>query len=224
LERMSESGRIRDPARSLEGPTSGATTVPVQVGARGHRPDCVCKMCANIRKAVLNRKPRAEGSGHRIRKRLKKRAFVGAFATPGSPTFANASASAKALGYPAHIGQRMLRERDVRSLIVQVQEQVGITDQYLAKRLKEGLEARETKVVTHEGQVTDKVDLPDFHAREKYLQMAHKLRGDFPRDDMGPQAALILRIGDEPLPENEWEKSVQQLSGPGKQNERESEE
>jgi len=47
-----------------------------------------------------------------------------------------------------------------------------IPEEKLILRLAEGLDAVETKIVSHEGQITDFVDCIDFDQRRRYLELA----------------------------------------------------
>lgn len=59
-------------------------------------------------------------------------------------------------------------------------EAEGITPEYLASKLKAELEALETKVFQHKGNIVVKDDLIAWEIRQKARQDAHKLRGDYP--------------------------------------------
>jgi hypothetical protein len=74
-------------------------------------------------------------------------------------------------------------------------EQQGITSTFLFAGLREGLRAEESKYATKDGRFTDERRIPDWHARAKYQEMAHRLRGDMPQKEQGvQQAALIIRL------------------------------
>ena len=63
-------------------------------------------------------------------------------------------------------------------------DKAGITDDHLADKLKEGLDATRTisAVAGSEanGGTVDFVDVPDFPSRKSFQDMAHKLRKDYP--------------------------------------------
>jgi hypothetical protein len=60
-----------------------------------------------------------------------------------------------------------------------IHEKCGITDTMLAKKLKEGLNAKLVRVFSEKGKVYYSKQLDDFPTRKGYLEIAHKLRGDF---------------------------------------------
>ena len=55
-----------------------------------------------------------------------------------------------------------------------------ITEDYLAGKLKEELEAKETKFFAFQGQVIDKKDVVAWDIRQRARKDAHELRGDYP--------------------------------------------
>lgn len=81
-----------------------------------------------------------------------------------------------------------LASENLRKLnIGEAMEKYGITDQYLLSKLKEGLDSTRTisaKIIMKGGgnrdatsQTDDFIDVPDFNARHKYLELALKLKG-----------------------------------------------
>ena len=58
----------------------------------------------------------------------------------------------------------------------------GITDEYLAGKLKEELEAEETKFFADKGKVRDEKDVIAWGIRQKARMDAHKLKGDYPSE------------------------------------------
>lgn len=63
---------------------------------------------------------------------------------------------------------------EVQKAILIAFDKAGITDDLLAKKIRDGLEATQVKV--HEGQVV--CEVPDFIARHKYVDLSLKVRGD----------------------------------------------
>ncbi len=57
-----------------------------------------------------------------------------------------------------------------------------ITGKYLAKKIKEELEAKETKFFQHEGRVKEKVDVIAWGVRQRARQDVHKLLGHYPAE------------------------------------------
>ena len=94
---------------------------------------------------------------------------------------------------PGVVASRMLQRPAVKSALVQAQQAAGITDDYLTRKLKEGLDAHETKFFAHEGEVISRERVIDFGTRHRYLETAHKLRGDM-ADGGKDTGAVIINI------------------------------
>ncbi len=76
----------------------------------------------------------------------------------------------------ASLGAQNLR--NLKGKYTEVMEAAGIDDAFLAKVLKEGLEATAVSRAQKDGVFCDEqVDI-DYQARHRYLDTAHKLRGD----------------------------------------------
>jgi len=54
--------------------------------------------------------------------------------------------------------------------------------EFLIEKLREELEAKETKFFAHEGHVNDKRDVIAWRVRQIARQDAHRLRGDYPAE------------------------------------------
>jgi len=75
---------------------------------------------------------------------------------------------------------------------------------YLSKKLKQALNAKEVRFFSSEGVVTDQREVSDNHTRLKALELAHRLRGDYPKDEPVQLASLVLKIGSGPASPAEW--------------------
>ncbi len=172
----------------------------LQRGGRGHKSDCGCGVCLRIR----NAKPKPV-----LLKTEKQRKFVKGYSDPNSSTFQNATQSAVQAGYSpdsaASIGSQLLKNGQIQRSVTAALERKGIGDDFLADGLIDGMRAEETRYFSDKGIVTDERQVKDYHARAKFQDMTHRLRGDFPKDEPVQLASLILKIGDGPLPPAEWE-------------------
>jgi phage terminase small subunit len=172
------------------------------IGARNHRSECACGLCVRIR-AQAATAAQKEATGRKVRRRLtpRNRRFVQEFSDPQSPGHRNATAAARLAGYSPDsaddIGAQLLRSEQVQELIGRAMEQAGITSDVLFKGLKDGLQAEEVKLTTKDGRFSDERRIPDWHARVKYQEMAHRLRGDMQKEPVVQQAALIIRLPSE---------------------------
>ena len=86
----------------------------------------------------------------------------------------------------------MLREKQTQELILAAMRHQGLTEESLAKKLGEGLEAYETKLAAWEGKFTDARKVPDFHARFKFQQLIHQLRGELKREERQEGGVVII--------------------------------
>jgi hypothetical protein len=127
-------------------------------------------------------------------RQVRRRAFVKAYTDPLSETFGNQGKSAQSASYAASTGNALLKEPQVQNMVRSALERHGIDDDYLAVGLKEGLRAEETKLATFEGRFTDERRVPDFRARARFQEMAHRLRGDMPREDVQVNSTILLII------------------------------
>ena len=173
---------------------------PRQIGARNHQQDCTCGMCVRIREneKIASEK---EKRGKKPRRRLTvgNRRFIQEFINLNSPAFKCASKAAVLAGYSADsaddAGASLLRNPQVQRSILQAFVRQGIDDDFLAAKVRAGLDATATwrHVNRETGKVIERTD-PDPYARHKYVETAMRARGDFPKEDNGPTAALILKL------------------------------
>lgn len=168
-----------------------------------HKDDCPCLLCENIQRG----QPKV--SVGRSAGQLRRKRFLQAFTDPDSKDFANGKASAISAGYSeggaVNTASRLLQEPEIRQGVIAAQEGIGIDADYLSRKLKESLGAKETRFFSDKGVVTDERKVPDNNVRLKALELAHRLRGDFPQEEKVQVAALILKIGDGPATPEEWE-------------------
>jgi hypothetical protein len=93
----------------------------------------------------------------------------------------------------------LLREESVQDRVFSALRRAGITQDSLAQVAAAGLRATETKLVTYEGRVTERVEIPDHSARHRFWQDLNKVLGNFPKEDNGPQASLVIVVPEEIL-------------------------
>jgi phage terminase small subunit len=178
---------------------NSAAEVNRPIGARNHRPECACGLCVRFRLQAASA-ARKEAMGRKVRRRLtpRNRRFVQEFSDPQSPGHRCAAAAARLAGYSpdsaAAAGSQLLRNSQIQELIGQAMERAGITSAVLFEGLKNGLQAEEVKFTTKDGKFSDERRIPDWHARVKYQEMAHRLRGDMQKEPVVQQAALIIRL------------------------------
>lgn len=82
-----------------------------------------------------------------------------------------------------------------RRLIGRIFEDAGISLPYLVQKLKEGLEATETWRHAGRNDVILEAASPDFRTRQKYLEMAFRIREAYPLEDAAKQqSALVIQL------------------------------
>jgi len=110
---------------------------------------------------------------------MKQRRFVKEYIKSGNQTLAAKRSYNCNDDTARSLGSSNLTKHNIKSAVIKAQEKIGITDSFLAKTLKEGLKAKETKFFADGGKVRDKRNCVDYPTRAKYLEIGHKLRGDF---------------------------------------------
>ena len=77
----------------------------------------------------------------------------------------------------AVVGHEILKK--INPDLREIQDALGVTDVLLTKILREGLNAYKTELAIYKGKICDSVDMVDYSNRAKYLEIAHRLRGQF---------------------------------------------
>jgi hypothetical protein len=70
-----------------------------------------------------------------------------------------------------------LKTPQMREALVEGLISLGVTSDYLAKKLKDGLEAEQSVFFQHQGEVRDEREVVAWGARHSYLKTAFKLLG-----------------------------------------------
>lgn len=183
-------------------PTSESVDPDRPRNAKGHRPDCVCTLCARIQARIAAGKPpkkvaRAMASDLAHQRRLDRSkdkrfgttarnkreqriaknamltgAVVAQAATGARPNIAQA---AKIAGMDPSQAQRQIN-RD--GTVQEALERNGITLELLDQVGKDGLKADSLKLIYDEkGNVVDSIAVPDQHARHKYWRDFNMMYG-----------------------------------------------
>ncbi len=153
-----------------------------------------------------NRKPK-KPDGRKISKKLnlRQRRFVAEFTNPGSEGFGNQTKAAVLAGYSPgrakQTGHDIATNRDVRSEIERVTEReltrifdaAGVTTEKLAKRVREGLDAKETKVFLcqKDGELVYSKPMKAHDIRLKAIRLAAELREDFAPKEINFNVSLL---------------------------------
>ena len=172
----------------------------------------------------MSRANEKKPDGRRISKKLKprQRKFIANYTDPTKETFGNGRRSAIAAGYSERsakeIAYETLTKPHVHREIERVMQAGGLTREKIVGALKNGLEAKQTKVFCQEGQVIYSEPLEDNPTQVRAAEVAGKLYGDFPsnreQDRLSAlifQQSIVVVPGGLPQPE-EKTKKVRQLT------------
>lgn len=162
--------------------------------ARGHRPDCACKVCLKIQAAIDAGKPtkaelreqkrlakiaraKATAEQRQLERKAKARAkseaqkvtearVAGAIlGSVAAGTVPSLTKVAEVTGASLGTVKSVASEDFVRTALVRA----GITDDKLAAVAAEGLDAKNTKLVfDRDGNVVDAIELPDHQNRHRF--------------------------------------------------------
>jgi hypothetical protein len=113
---------------------------------------------------------------------------------------------ARDLGISRNTVAKIIAERQVEQVgttdAVRALARAGITLDTIAQKLREGMEATETKLATWDGRFTDRVEVPDHSAWFRNVEAAGKMLEMFPKEETNQQAALLIRLPDVELTPN----------------------
>lgn len=143
--------------------------------------------------------PKGIRKNPKLTKRQKK--LIKAVADPDCLSVAEATRRA---GYKdRNNGYEALQKPAVKSALeslLAAMEAKGITDELIAQKISEGLDARQTKFFAHEGVVMDERDTIDFAVRHKYVETVGKIKqvisGGGEQKITDNRKSLIIVIGD----------------------------
>jgi len=136
---------------------------------------------------------------------LKQRRFVSEYTNPEGEGFGNQTRAAELAGYsqlaPAQAGHRLMRngeikgevERIASSELNHILDAAGVTVKRLAKRLRQSLDAKETKAFIHQksGNVVYSKKLIAHDIRLKATRLAAELRGDMAPKEINVSISLL---------------------------------
>ncbi len=177
-----------------------------------HKLDCACNFCVPTRPPNPNGPfpksipddPGPQGAPKPLSQKAAR--FIKFFCDPRSTTYLKRRPSMTRAGYgithkSAHLGA------PAQAAIRAAFEKVGITPTLLAKRVKEGLDATSTEVISFKGEVTDKVELVDYSERRQNVELAMRVRNDIPRD-IGVEGSHVHLHIPARLSEAAWDATV----------------
>lgn len=108
------------------------------------------------------------------------------------------AAAGRVAGYGGYAGARgALSSSPVQSALTQFLETLklsGVTDEKLAKKISEGLNATETKISSYEGTISDTLEVADFSTRKNYVELALKLKRLISTDTVEEKIPITIQI------------------------------
>ncbi len=136
---------------------------------------------------------------------LKQRRFVSEYTNPEGEGFGNQTRAAELAGYsqlaPAQAGHRLMRNGEIEGEVERITNRelnhvldaAGVTIEKLAKRLRQSLDAKETKAFIHQktGNVVYSKRMIAHDIRLKAIRIAAELRGDFAPKQLNVSVAVI---------------------------------
>jgi phage terminase small subunit len=136
---------------------------------------------------------------------LKQRRFVSEYTNPDGEGFGNQTRAAELAGYselaPAQAGHRLMRNGEIKGEVERITgselndilDAAGVTVKRLAKRLRQSLDAKETKAFIHQktGNVVYSKRMIAHDIRLKAIRIAAELRGDFAPKQLNVSVAVI---------------------------------
>lgn len=107
---------------------------------------------------------------------LKQKKFIKAFFETENATEAAIRAGYSPKG-AAVKGSETIRSPNGGAAIAEILDKAGLTDDFIAARLREGVDAKEIKFFSFEGIVTDQRETVDYPTRHQYLATSLKAKG-----------------------------------------------
>ena len=98
------------------------------------------------------------------------------------------------------IAQRLKREY-VQATIAELMDKAGLTDDVLAQKIIEGINAKETKIFQFKGSVVETRDVIDYGIRHKYISTALEVKKHIKAKEDKKPLTVILRFGYRRRPE-----------------------
>jgi hypothetical protein len=128
----------------------------------------------------------------------KEKKFVKLLALTGDPTLA----AEKSYDVKDRHSASSIAGQNLKKLagMDEILEKHNVTDDYLAEKIKEGLEANRVISAVNtdklaNGATTDFIEVPDHLVRHKYLETTLKLKNKYPKNETGVQ----LKDGDKTI-------------------------
>jgi hypothetical protein len=114
----------------------------------------------------------------------KQQGFVASFTDPKSRGFGNATRAAEAAGYRGEPGGNQLavqghvnlHNSNVRTAIAEALDKAGCTIELGARRLREGLNAKQARAFVVDGEIVYAKPTPDFRERRQSTELLFRLR------------------------------------------------
>ena len=107
---------------------------------------------------------------------IKERKFLDAYLDSGNLITAVHAAGYKCKRENARKTGREILKR-LKPSIDDMLEYMGLSDPILFRKISEGLDAMDTKIATHMGEIKDTMDVVDYATRARYIEILVKIKG-----------------------------------------------
>ena len=108
-------------------------------------------------------------------------------------------------GYASNVSSHAVEAgQAIQKSLKKVMEKSGITDDLIAKSLKEGIKSNKTHFFTNNGKVVETRETKDMENRHRFLRTALEVRGD-----LSEKNDLTVNLGIIELPEREKDENSQ---------------
>ena len=121
------------------------------------------------------------------------------------PDIKSTAEASRLAGYktPPYVQIKQPDFQDALQTFLKILEQTGVTDDFLAQTLRNGLDSTEMKYFSKDGIVEDEREVPDHSTRHKFAETVVKIRKLINTDNTSLQdnRKLIIVMGDKGLGE-----------------------
>lgn len=162
------------PPQIVDAPPADATPIEPTLHTKPLPPDAYDRWAKSMKKTKLNNLDRNLAQSVELtlpQKKFVKNVLNGDNYTEAAKNAGFSPITAKQKGH-----QLMQKPKIIAAIQVAISK-AGITPKLLAKRLREGLDATETKTFAFNGKIMDEKEVADFKERREHIELATKLLG-----------------------------------------------
>ncbi len=114
-----------------------------------------------------------------------------------------------AAGYSPNVSTQAIENKpSLKVALLEMMESKGVTSDFLAQKLKNGMNSKKVQLVTFEGEITDSRELEDNETQHKYFRDALEIRGDI-ADTSSMQVNLGLIAIPQKVGNEKWNEATE---------------